>query len=171
MTFDQYQQNRLSLLGALDGLSVVGDRMTESIAFVDQALAAMPGGREGAEEPVFFPDIDAFLGDDRTLQPSARIFVSISASSIDKLTACIGTVCQRFPEQVLIELQHSANDKSAAQAFHLDCFSLGFRHALQSAHDGTEYQLYEYRLKNYKQAPDWLNSRFWAHPERFKLLE
>ncbi len=171
MTFDEYQQEMLSLLGALHGLCVVGNRRAESIAFVDRALQVEREGHTASEQPCYFSDIDACLDNERPIQPSARVFVSISALSIDKLMSCIGTFCRRFPDQVLIELQHSEKDKAAAQAFHLDCFALGFRHAQHSVHDGMEYQLYEYRLKNYKQAPDWLNSRFWAHPERFKLLE
>lgn len=31
--------------------------------------------------------------------------------------------------------------------------------------------LYEYRLRDYKQPPEWLNARFWANPERFGLDE
>ena len=34
-----------------------------------------------------------------------------------------------------------------------------------------EAVLYEYRLRDYKQPPDWLNARFWANPARFDLDE
>jgi len=30
---------------------------------------------------------------------------------------------------------------------------------------------YAYSLSDYKQAPEWLNARFWAHPERFDIHE
>lgn len=30
-------------------------------------------------------------------------------------------------------------------------------------------ELFAYAIDDYKKTPDWLNSRFWAHPERFKL--
>ena len=49
----------------------------------------------------------------------------------------------------------------------------------ESADDGTDTDrpgtpaaaLYEYRLRDYKQPPEWLNARFWANPGRFDLDE
>jgi len=40
---------------------------------------------------------------------------------------------------------------------------------VKSTASSGENRWYEYRLSHYKQAPDWLNARFWANPERFKL--
>lgn len=38
-----------------------------------------------------------------------------------------------------------------------------------SATDPTEnLRIHEYDLATYKTVPDWLNARFWAHPERWK---
>jgi hypothetical protein len=37
---------------------------------------------------------------------------------------------------------------------------------LAEADDG--YLLYLFDLHTYKPAPDWLNSKYWAHPERWK---
>mgnify|MGYP003409042533 CR=1 FL=1 len=38
-----------------------------------------------------------------------------------------------------------------------------------SATDTTEnLRIYDYDLATYKTVPDWLNARFWAHPERWK---
>ncbi len=105
--------------------------------------------------------------DANTGTQSASVLMMIQTDAIDTLPKQLGALCQRFPNQVLIELQHEQEDKPAAHEFRQACFALGFRQALHSVSDGTEYQLYEYRLKNYKQAPDWLNSRFWANPERF----
>lgn len=37
------------------------------------------------------------------------------------------------------------------------------------ATDTTEnLRIYDYDLATYKTVPDWLNARFWAHPERWK---
>ena len=113
-----------------------------------------------------YADISGCLDAAERLQ-SASILMMICTDSIDTLPHQLGTICQRFPNQVLIELQHNTSDEAAAQVFRQVCFAMGFRQALHCVSDTTEYQLYEYRLKNYKQAPDWLNSRFWAHPERF----
>ena len=100
-------------------------------------------------------------------KPSSSILMMIQVDAIDTLPNQLGPICQRFPNQVLIELQHDPDDKTAALNFRQACFAMGFRQALHAVSDGAEYQLYEYRLKNYKQVPDWLNSRFWANPERF----
>lgn len=38
-----------------------------------------------------------------------------------------------------------------------------------SATDAAEnLRIYDYDLATYKTVPDWLNARFWAHPERWK---
>ena len=31
--------------------------------------------------------------------------------------------------------------------------------------------MFEFRLHDYKQRPDWLNARYWAHPERFDMTD
>ena len=44
--------------------------------------------------------------------------------------------------------------------------SLGFTiHASDREHG---INLYQYDLDTYKTVPDWLNARYWAHPERWK---
>ena len=43
--------------------------------------------------------------------------------------------------------------------------ALGF---MQSATDSTDNtRIFHYDLANYKTVPDWLNARYWAHPERW----
>lgn len=37
----------------------------------------------------------------------------------------------------------------------------------QDAMSSTAAAVYVFDLYDYKPTPDWLNSRFWAHPERF----
>lgn len=44
--------------------------------------------------------------------------------------------------------------------------ALGF---MQSATDPTDsMRIFHYDLDTYKTVPDWLNARYWAHPERWK---
>ena len=44
--------------------------------------------------------------------------------------------------------------------------ALGF---MQSATDKTDtVRIFHYDLDTYKTVPDWLNARYWAHPERWK---
>lgn len=33
--------------------------------------------------------------------------------------------------------------------------------------DDTTYGLYRFNIYDYKETPDWLNARYWAHPERW----
>jgi hypothetical protein len=33
--------------------------------------------------------------------------------------------------------------------------------------EGRHMQMYKFDLADYKQTPDWLNARHWAHPERW----
>lgn len=150
-----YHQELVSLLGdAPSELCIVGQ--------IDPQLRQLLADASTHS----YADISGCLDAAERLQ-SASILMMIRTDSIDTLPNLLGTICQRFPSQVLIELQHEVTDKTAEQAFRQVCFATGFRRALHSVSDATEYQLYEYRLKNYKQAPEWLNSRFWAHPERF----
>ena len=44
--------------------------------------------------------------------------------------------------------------------------ALGFTLSTQEAVEGM--RLYYYDLDTYKTVPDWLNARFWAHPERWE---
>jgi hypothetical protein len=36
------------------------------------------------------------------------------------------------------------------------------------ATDAAGMRIHEYDIETYKSVPDWLNSRFWAHPERWQ---
>lgn len=47
-----------------------------------------------------------------------------------------------------------------------DFLSFGMQRLLESDEQGRS--LYLFDLHTYKPAPDWLNARFWAHPERWK---
>lgn len=44
---------------------------------------------------------------------------------------------------------------------------LGFRRLAQARELASAYWLYRYDIYDYKTTPDWLNSRHWAHPERW----
>jgi len=82
----------------------------------------------------------------------------------------LGTACRASPKLVLIEhAQGSSKEKLLEDE---QFFAFGFRKlgkAISAA--GLKCSWYAYSLRDYKQAPDWLNARFWAHPERFNLLE
>ena len=46
-------------------------------------------------------------------------------------------------------------------------FALGF----YGVDIGRGGQLYAYSLRGYKSVPDWLNAKYWAHPERWNLSD
>ena len=60
---------------------------------------------------------------------------------------------------VLAERPDSALDEHAFRA-------LGF--TVLAVDGPNNMNLYEYDLDTYKTVPDWLNARYWAHPERWK---
>lgn len=48
----------------------------------------------------------------------------------------------------------------------LDFLALGYESLAEDK--AEQVALYQFDLATYKQVPDWLNARFWAHPERWK---
>ena len=48
----------------------------------------------------------------------------------------------------------------------LDFLSLGYE--MLAVDEVDRIALYQFDLATYKQVPDWLNARYWAHPERWK---
>lgn len=48
----------------------------------------------------------------------------------------------------------------------LDFLALGFE--ILARDEAWQITLYQFDIATYKQVPDWLNARFWAHPERWK---
>ncbi|MDA8127669.1 MAG: DUF6231 family protein [Betaproteobacteria bacterium] len=63
------------------------------------------------------------------------------------------------PHMLIVAAPGCALDESAFRA-------LGF--ALCATDSAENVRIYEYDLTTYKTVPDWLNSRFWAHPERWE---
>lgn len=45
---------------------------------------------------------------------------------------------------------------------------LGMQVYARLACDAGALLLYRYDIRDYKQVPDWLNSKYWAHPERWE---
>lgn len=81
----------------------------------------------------------------------------------------LGLACRASPRLLLVEQtsSESSNFLLADEQF----FAFGFRVVEKTADSGLQRALYAYSLSDYKQAPDWLNAKFWARPERFDLLE
>ena len=79
--------------------------------------------------------------------------------SLEMLERDLGLACRLFPERLLALFE----EPSLPAPERLLAF--GFRRLVA---DGR-CALHEYRLRDYKSPPEWLNARFWAHPERFGL--
>lgn len=76
----------------------------------------------------------------------------------------LGLAVRLFPHRLIV---HTGSTELADSDF----FAFGFR-KLDVVDDSLADQTvrwYEYRLRDYKPPPDWLNARFWANPERFHL--
>lgn len=52
-----------------------------------------------------------------------------------------------------------------------DFRALGFRHIKQYPKETPSKTLYYFDIYDYKLTPDWLNSKFWANPERWDIYE
>lgn len=63
------------------------------------------------------------------------------------------------PRMVLAEPPDGVLDEQAFRA-------LGF--SVRAVDTPNSMNLYDYDLETYKTVPDWLNARYWAHPERWK---
>lgn len=58
-------------------------------------------------------------------------------------------------------------DLAAAPWRETDFFALALQAAERFQRDGQTLTLFTYDLMDYKQAPDWLNAKFWANPQNF----
>ena len=95
---------------------------------------------------------------------SAQIAVLNIGSDEAGFAQKIGQAIRAFPNRLIVYT-------SAVAVPDTLFFAFGFRklNVIKNTSDSGENKWYEYRLSHYKQSPDWLNARFWANPERFKL--
>lgn len=98
------------------------------------------------------------------------LVLQLSADSIS-LQQCLGRAVRAFPHRVLVHFHISESLTGPGDdAF----FALGFRRLIVMPDNESlahAVRWFEYRLSEYKAAPDWLNARFWANPERFDVDE
>lgn len=101
------------------------------------------------------------------LQADACELLELDPAIDDKqLARSLGEACRRSPQGVVVWCAGTElTERLSAERF----YAFGFRRVLDVHEEGIRHVLYEYRLADYKQPPDWLNARYWAHPERFDL--
>jgi len=58
-------------------------------------------------------------------------------------------------------------DLAEAGVAEIDFYALGMQASERFQRDDQTLTLFTYDLREYKQAPDWLNAKFWANPENF----
>ena len=63
-----------------------------------------------------------------------------------------------------LEHSHASNETAILPQ---DLAALGFTCIHQYPFKNHAFHLFRFSLYNYKRTPDWLNSRFWANPERW----
>lgn len=81
----------------------------------------------------------------------------------------LGLACRASPKLLLVE--QTTAETSDFMVKDEQFFAFGFRVVEKITESGVQRALYSYSLSEYKQAPDWLNAKFWARPERFDLPE
>lgn len=121
-----------------------------------------------ANAPVKLADLSAaeqFARELRGPSSSEVMLVWVIDTLSTELEQQLGKAIRAFPYRVVVACR-----SGQSQSGNLDTlfFSLGFKKLTMLDAAGLDTQLwYEYRLSQYKAAPDWLNARFWANPERF----
>lgn len=81
----------------------------------------------------------------------------LAASAIEQLISRVRTYSAS--RLLLVAQAGCALDEAGFRA-------LGFVVSLVDS--AQDLRIYDYDLDTYKSVPDWLNSRFWAHPERWE---
>ncbi len=97
--------------------------------------------------------------------PEKTCALALGLDALDGLNAqqsqhLISQACLYAAPRILIVAQAGcALDDGAFRA-------LGFTLAMTDTQENI--RVYDYDLATYKTVPDWLNARFWAHPERWE---
>lgn len=102
-------------------------------------------------------------------KPGKRVTLLGLPPAFPAISPLLGALCRHSPGLVLVE--HSGSPNASDMLADEQFFAFGFRVLEKSVVPDGQRSIYAFRLSDYKQAPDWLNARFWAHPERFELPE
>ncbi len=92
--------------------------------------------------------------------------------------AIVADCLEHLPAKVGLELLGSLRNLNASRLAILidmqaadwqvtDCYALALQVKQRFTRNGQTLTLLTYDLLDYKPAPDWLNARFWAHPELY----
>lgn len=142
----------------MNGLDYVQSRLLEmqpaSVCALDERAARL-ATRVLPETPVFMPGKPS--GTPCSLALGIHALNGLNASQARNLIS--RTRLYVAPRLLLAENLDCALDADAFRA-------LGF--TLCASDPAENLNIYDYDLDTYKPVPDWLNARYWAHPERWK---
>lgn len=142
----------------MNGLDYVQSRLLEiqpaSVCALDERTTEL-AARVLPETPVFMPG-DPF-GTPCSLALGIHALRGLNASQARHLIS--RTRLYVAPRLLLAESLDCALDADAFRA-------LGF--TLCACDPAENLNIYDYDLDTYKLVPDWLNAKYWAHPERWK---
>jgi len=116
-----------------------------------------------------YDGIDQFIAAGVGVSQKCALYLHLpsDAENPEKL---LGVACRTSPGLVLVE--HSSSSPASALFGDELFFAFGFHRLGQASEvSGLQQQWYTYSLRDYKRSPEWLNARFWAHPERFDLQD
>jgi hypothetical protein len=100
----------------------------------------------------------------RQVADGGQLLELVNATPGASLSRQLGEACRQFPERLLVwQIHDEADERLPAEVF----YAFGFRQLFSCLEGRRHHVLHEYRLSEYKAPPDWLNSRYWANPERF----
>lgn len=131
----------------------------------------------GAQE---FPALQAF----KQAHPETEVFCAMPGPLPSELAAqrfdlaLVVDCLEHMPKRAGLELLGGIRNLNASRIAVLadlpacgwqdtDFYSLALQLTDRFTRDEQVLTLFTYDLREYKQVPDWLNSRFWANPENF----
>ena len=128
---------------------------------VEQICALDAGALQVAGE--LLPDAELTLCD--TTSSAAHAQLALVKDALHALDAAYArTLLARVRDFVSPRIIVMADAHCALAR--LDFLALGYE--TLAADEAEQIALYQFDLATYKQVPDWLNARYWAHPERWK---
>lgn len=110
--------------------------------------------------------LDTLLGIDRV----ELALVAGAVERLDKRTAALmlGRLRDLCAERLLLVVPMGVPVSGAREGWRVEeLLAYGLYRAGAYTHAGRPLHVYSFDLYDYKPTPDWLNSRFWAHPELF----
>lgn len=125
--------------------------VADPIALVDAAIEAGSAIPDSAEEKAG----EKFPSNPERIPEPGKLALTVLALLRDRVRGAIYVTCP---------------DRGSPMPARNDFFALGYRHVSSETNQPAALdELYFYSLREYKQVPGWLNSRYWANPERWDI--